>query len=262
VPAARLLRALLGCALVASAGGPAAAESSLRLPLPDRFGEVVADTYDERGLRVGDATLRIERAPGGAVELSSRTGIEGAEHTVIEARLVPAAGRALRPVFQSSRSFDAAGRPLGVLAVDHERGEIRCRQPGGGAEQRLALPAPDRVANVPLNLLFQPLVLGQEERIDFQFVLCRGGPRLLDAHAEVAGRRGHGPDELVEVRYRIDLGPLLSPLAQPFLPRLSVWFDHHAGASWVGHRMPLYSKGPTVVVMRRDVAPASLGLGD
>ncbi|MEN8184576.1 MAG: hypothetical protein ABFS46_18795 [Myxococcota bacterium] len=236
------------------------AESALRLPTPDAFGSIPADTYDESGLRVGDALVRIEEQPDGLVELEARSGIEGAERTIVTARLDrPDGTETLRPLSQSSRSFDAGGNPLGVLTVDHVRGVVVCMPPSGEAE-RIELPPGDRVANVPLNLLFVPLVRGEAQEIDFQFVLCRGGARVLDATAHVAGRQTRGDEEVVEIRYSLDLGPLLSRLAAPFLPRLSVWLEGNRAASWVGHRMPLFSQGPTVVVMRSGVVPSSFGL--
>jgi hypothetical protein len=239
------------------------AESALRLPWPTAFGDIVADTYDEDGLRVGDAQLHMLKKRDGLVELVASSGIEGAERTTATARLdQPAGETSLRPVYQSSRSFDALGNALGLLAVDHERQEAICTHASNGKEERISLPREDRVANVPLNLLFLPLVRGEAEVIDFQFVLCRFGARLLDAQAAVAERRNQDGEEYVEIQYNLNLGSFLNRLASPFLPRLSVWFDSQQTGSWVGHRMPLFSKGPTVVVMRSDVTPSALGLGD
>lgn len=246
-----------------SAGGGSGAESALRLPLPDAYGGVIASTYDEQGERVGDAELAIQKREDGLVELVVTSGIEGAERTTVTARLDQPEGEAsLRPLYQSSRSFDASGNALGLLAVDHERQEAVCTPPSGGEAERIELPRGDRVANVPLNLLFLPLVRGETESIDFQFVLCRFGARLLDARAVVAGRRREGNEEYVEIQYSLHLGSFLNRLAAPFLPRLSVWFGGQQQGSWVGHRMPLFSKGPTVVVMRSGIEPAALGLGD
>lgn len=243
------------------AAAPLRSESALRLPLPETFGDVSAHTYNEQGERVGDAQLQLQRREDGLVELVARSGIEGAEQTTVVARLEQPQGESiLRPVYQSSRSFDAEGRPLGLLAVDHQRQEAVCTPASGGEAERLPLPRGDRVANVPLNLLFLPLVRGEEEEIEFQFVLCRFGARLLEAHAAVAARRFEGGEEFVEIRYSLDLGSFLNRLAAPFLPRLSVWFEGHEPGGWVGHRMPLFSKGPTVVVMRSGITPTALGL--
>jgi len=271
----RFLRALAWLLGVTAslAAGPLAAESALELPAPEAFGVVGADTYDQQGQRVGGARVRVEELPGGLVELEMRSGIDGAEQTVLTARLAPIGGtdgargaHAYRPVFQSSRSFDASGKTLGLLSVDHGRAEVACDPPigAGGEPQRLALPAADRVANVPLNLLFLPLARGDVQRVDFQFVLCRGGPRLLDATAEVAKVTNGGADgreHVVEVRYQLDLGPVLTRLAAPFLPRLSVWLDAERPEPWLGHRVPLFSQGPIVLVMRTGFDPALLGVG-
>lgn len=255
-------------ALGASIAPPrAGAESALSLPPPEAFGVVGADTYDEQGQRIGEAAVRVQELPDGLIELEVRSGIDGAEQTVASARLVRIQGEdRFRPVYQSSRSFDASGRTLGLLTVDHARSEVTCDPPiGGGTEpQRLALPASDRVANVPLNLLFLPLARGETQRVDFQFVLCRGGPRVLDATAAVAKVTDAGPggrEHVVEVRYQLDLGPVLTRLAAPFLPQLSVWLDAERPDPWLGHRVPLFSQGPTVVVMRSGFDPTLLGVG-
>jgi hypothetical protein len=258
-------RLLVAAALLAPK--PATAESALELAAPQSFGRVGADTYDEQGQRVGSAAVRVEALPDGLVELEVRSGIDGAEHTVLNATLARIeGGDRYRPVFQSSRSFDASGKALGLLSVDHVRSEVTCDPPiGGGSEtQKLALPPRDRVANVPLDLLFLPLARGETERVSFQFVLCRGGPRVYDAVAEVARVTDAGPgggEHVVEVRYQIDFGPMLTSLVAPFLPTLSVWLDAARPDPWLGHRVPLFSKGPTVVVTRTGFNPTLLGVG-
>jgi hypothetical protein len=260
------LALLLVAAAFCLAPTPGVAESALELAAPS-LGEVSGDTYDEQGRRVGSAAVRVEELPDGMVELELRSGIDGAEHTVLNARLARIEGEnRYRPVFQSSRSFDASGKTLGLLSVDHLRSEVVCDPPvgGGGETQRLALPALDRVANVPLNLLFLPLARGDAQRVDFQFVLCRGGPRVLPATAQVVKVTNGSPgahDHVVEVRYQLDLGPVLTRLAGPFLPQLSMWLDADRPDAWLGHRVPLFSQGPTVVVMRSGFDPALLGVG-
>lgn len=245
----------------------AVAESALELAAPQSFGRVGADTYDEQGQRVGSAAIRVEALPDGLVELELRSGIDGAEQTVLNAKLARIEGEdRYRPVFQSSRSFDASGQTLGLLSVDHVRSEVTCDPPigGGGEPQRIALPPGDRVANVPLDLLFLPLARGEAERVSFQFVLCRGGPRVYDAVAEVVKVTDAGPagrEHVVEVRYQIDFGPMLTKLVAPFLPTLSVWLDAARPIPWLGHRVPLFSKGPTVVVTRTGFDPTLLGVG-
>ena len=52
------------------------------------------------------------------------------------------------------------------------------------------LPPDDRVANTTMSLLFQPLIEGREERIEFQAFLCRGGARLMNFVALANGGAG------------------------------------------------------------------------
>lgn len=261
-----LHRLLIGglIAALATLGLPESprAESILRLESPERFGEVPAATYDLEGRRVGDAHLEMERSPDGTVAIEARSGIDGAERTAARAVLesIGAQGR-LRLLSQESRSFDSLGRPLGRLSIDHVRAEAECEAPEGDsvAPARIRLPEQDRIANVPLNLLFLPLARKEVSQVDFQILICRGGPRLLDAEARVAEHASReGGRHIVEVRYRLELGPVLSQLIQPFVPRLSFWFDGDASGAWIAHRMPLYSKGPTVLVVRTGVSPGLL----
>ncbi len=255
---------LLGVLLFVALLLPAAARagSALRLPLPGRFGSVPAATYDESGRRVGDAHLVIERLEGGRIRLFAESGIRDAERNVMKAVLEPIQGDdALRLVHQNSRSFDAAGAPMGEMSIDHAAGRGRCVLPDGQDHSQIALPRPDRVANVPVNLLFLPLVKGERREVAFQLLLCSGGARLIEATAAVAGRRKtqDGLRDIVEVRYEVDFGSRwLSALARPFLPRMAVWFDPEQPDAWLAHRMPLFAKGPTVLVVRTGVAPGAL----
>jgi hypothetical protein len=257
-----LLAASAAWLLVAA---PALAGSSLRLPMPQTFATIDASTYDGGGERVvGAAHLLIERLSDGRVKISTETGFAPGPRTVMSAMLAPVpGGGALRPLWQESRSFQRDGTPMGLLRVDHEAGRASCvpgPQLDWSAAVQLDLPRTDRVANVPLNLLFQPLVDGEAERVDFQFFLCGGGPRLLDFRARVGERRNGGPGgrELVEIRYGPDFGTFGSMLLAPVLPRLSIWFDPHASQPWLAHRVPLYSDGPEVLVVRDGIPPGWL----
>jgi hypothetical protein len=241
-------------------GGAARAESELRLPLPESFGAIDAGTFDAAGHRVGEARMSVVRRPDGRVELEARSGIDGSARSSVSALMeLDAAGGALRLVSQRSESFDESGASLGVLSIDHAQRVARCSAAlgSGAAETTIELPLSDRVVNVPLNLLFQRLVTGEVTEIGFQVLLCRFGARLIDARAHVATpARARGG--LVEVRYQLDLGPLLTPMAAPFLPTLSFWFDADAPGAWVAHRMPLFSQGPTVLVVRSGFSPERL----
>jgi len=265
VLAGRLLAATLVLGSPLATSGLAGAESELVLPMPERFGAVPAATYDEDGQRVGDAQLSLEQLANGLVRMTAESGIEGAERNVVSAVLRPTGvngERHLQLVSQSSRSYDAKGRSLGQLVVDHGNAVGRCIPPpdDGGRVKTVDLPAHERVANVPVNLLFLPLAKGERDKVQFQIMLCSGGPRLVDATAEVARRvrTQEGPRDIVEIRYEMDFGPLLSRLARPFLPRVAVWFDADEPESWLAHRMPLYAKGPTVMVVRTGVQPRVL----
>jgi hypothetical protein len=254
-----LLAASAAWLLVAA---PVHAGSALRLPVPQTFATIDASTYDGGGERVvGAAHLLIERLPGGQVKISTETGFEPGPRTVMSAVLASVeGGRALQPLWQESRSFDPDGVPMGVMRIDHEAETGSCVSGPDldwSTAKRLDLPNADHVANVPLNLLFQPLVSGTTDEVDFQFFLCGGGPRVLDFRARVAERRNGGPDgrELVEIRYGPDFGTFGSMLLAPVLPRLSIWFDPHASQPWLAHRVPLYSDGPEVMVVRDGIPP-------
>lgn len=278
-PASRRRRAVLAVALVALFSlhaRSASAESGVRLPWPETFGVVPAGTYDVHGRRLGDAHLVSERLDDGTVRIVVETGIRGGARNVAMALLETTDdGKGLRPRLQTSQSFTPDGRSLGILRVDHLKREGSCTPPERSDDampdvaaghdshtdaqgvQRLALPRGDHVVNVPLNLLFRPLVNGKSDRVDFQIFLCRGGARLWDFTAEVEQRHRDGAHELVEVRYRPDLGPLLSTLAAPMLPELAFWFDGDRNGAYLAHRFSLYTKGPEVVVAR-DGAPPDL----
>jgi hypothetical protein len=243
------------------------AESALSLPFPDRFGVIPAVTYDAEGHPIGHGLLRVERRENGSVWIEAETGIDSGGENTVSAELEPVGdGSELRLVAQFSRSHDEIGDALGLLHIDHRAHQARCfppRENGSAPEpQVLELPAQDRVANVPLNLLFLPLVRGEEKRVDFQILLCRGGPRLVDAKGTVMRREAHGTGngDLVEIEYELDLPSALAIMARPFLPRISMWFDSQEPGSWLGHRMPLYTKGPTVLVVRSGVSLESLGI--
>jgi hypothetical protein len=255
------LAAALGVAVLLGYAAGAGAESALRMEYPASFGTVPAATYDAERNRIGAAHLVIEGLEGGRVRIFSESGITGGARTVATAELVPAdGGRWLELVLEESRTFGSNGSPRGILRIDHRARLGSCSKPSGeGEERRLELPAVDRVANVPMNLLFLPLVRGDTDRLDFQLFLCGGGPRLVDFEATRAPTNGSGETgDAVEVRYGPQLGPVLSLVAPSFLPKLSFWFDRREPHRWLAHRIPLYSDGPEVFVIRDGVPPRSL----
>jgi hypothetical protein len=248
------------CAAVAlvcllGGAGAAGAASSLRLLEPAVFGELSGATLDEEGAPLGTARLMMARDPIGRVVVETESAIEGGESVWLYALLEPEAG-ALRPVEQRSRTLDPSGKLLFEMTVDHESGRASCATPDG--EQTIALPAGDRVANVPISLLLLPLARGETEALEFQAVVCRDEPRLLEVSARRTGRVVHpgAGTEAVEIEYRVELNPILARIARPFLPRILFWIDPAAPADpWVAHQMPLFPKGPTVFVVRRELAP-------
>ena len=239
---------------------PIHAESGLRLAYPTEFGVIPAQTFDAGRNRVGDANVTIEKLESGNVRMTVDTAVDGGGRTVAHALLAPINGEIfVQPIFQESRSFDRDGNPLGVLTLDHRAGKASCGYPEKGDGkmrfEELPLPEGDRVVNVPLNLLFEPLVKGETKTVDFQLLLCRGGARLLDFKAKVArhsdSTKSHEP--FVEVSYTPDQGKVLSFLTQAFIPKLSFWFNPESSKNWLAHRIPLYANGPEVYVVRQGI---------
>jgi hypothetical protein len=261
------VRRLLPCVpLLFSLGlsaAPASGKSDLLLPVPHSFGTFPASTYNEDGKRVGAAHLVIERLDNGHVRLFGESGIDGSARNVVTAEFESAnGGGALRLLRQTSRSWDSSGHGLGQLAIDHEGGMGTCDAPqaSGDRQKTMELPDLDRIANIPVNLLFLPLATGERDEVEFEVFLCSGKPRLVKAKATVARRvkTEDGLRNIVEVRYDLDLGPLLSRLARPFIPKVAVWFDPKDPEAWLAHRMPLFAKGPTVMVVRTGISPELL----
>jgi hypothetical protein len=244
--------------LLLAVAGSARAESALRLPYPENFGTIPASTYDANHRRVGNAHLVVENVNEGGVRLVVESGIDGGVRTVATAELEAVDdGRFLKILNQESRSIDANGIPMGVLSIDHVSGIASCNKPvdGGMETERLTLPKQDRVANVPLNLLFQPLVEGTTDEVTFQLLLCRFGARLIDIDARVVPKERSEAEinPIIEVEYHPNFGRFVSLVAEKWIPKLSVWFDPRVSNPWVAHRIPLYAKGPEVFVIRDGV---------
>ena len=153
---------------------------------------------------------------------------------------------------------------LGVLSVDHRGGTASCRRPDGTLVESIELPPDERVANIPLNLLFLPLLRGDTDTLNYQVFLCRGGARIMDFEAWVAKRTtsangANGAEPIVEIRYAPDFGSVVSMFARNFVPRFSVWFNPEKRNPWIAHRIPLYARGPEVLVVREGFPLARLG---
>jgi hypothetical protein len=250
------------CLLLAAAGS-ARAESALRLPYPEVFGTIPASTYDAGHHRIGDAHLVVENLGDTHVHLLIESGIDGGARTVATAELETVDdGRFLKLLKEESRSFDENGIPMGVLSIDHENEIASCNKPerDGMATEQLTLPKQDRVANVPLSLLFQPLIDGTTDEVTFQLLLCRFGARLIDIDAHIVPQHGgeEAANPIVEVEYRPNFGRFVSLAVQRWMPKLSIWFDRRVSNPWIAHRIPLYSKGPEIFVIRDGVPDALL----
>jgi hypothetical protein len=228
------------------------AGSAIELPYPVAFGTVPAATYSGSGRVVGSSTMTADLLPDGRVRLAVQTGIEGGASMRASALLAPVEGRrALRVLEQQSESRDESGKSLGLLRIDHTRGIASCTLEGETEE--LVLGEDERVANVLLNLLFQPLATTPQQEIDFQVFFCRGGPRVVDF---MASRVETAPGSaLAEIHYQPDLGGFINWAAAVLIPKLSFWLDGEG--NYVAHRIPLYSSGPEVLVVRDGLSPGS-----
>jgi len=240
----------------------AGAKSALILNAPSFYGEIPARTYDVQGKPIGSASLSLVQEEDGKVRMRAESRIDGGARNVVEATFeVLNGGSQLRILSQQSQSYDPKGKSLGVLHLDHTRREGSCTPPGAERKDAEILPLPedDRIANVPLNLLFVPLVQGSVEEIEFQVFLCRGGARIIDFKTDVTARPSRpGSAGVVEVRYRPVLNQVLSWLATRLTPELAFWFDANGEGTYLAHRMPLYSKGPEVIVVRDGISPEQL----
>ena len=244
--------------------GRAGAESELRIPYPKETGVIDAVTYDEEGLPVGAATLAIEVLETGHIKMKIKSGFDGGAKQVIEAELAPieSAGEAmLQLLHERSQSFDPKGKPLVILEIDHKAGTASCTSPDGGESSTIDLPQPDRVANVPLNLLFVPLVEGIVDQIETQVFFCLGGARSM----RFAGRAVNTPSLIADqdssmrkIIYEPNLGGMFNWAAKAMAPQILFWFDPEDQSRYLAHRLPLYSKGPVVYVIRSGVSAAAI----
>ncbi len=257
--------ALLGLAALTAA--TAGAESLIHLPVLDDSPALAGTTFDPSGRAVGRSSLRVEELAEGLQRLEIEMAVDAGGQNLSQATLAPTPGGAngesggLRLIEERSQSTRADGVRLDLLVIDHEQGRASCIPDQGGAEaaKHVALPDPDRVVNVPMQLLFQPLVLGEVEEVRFQIVLCSDGPQLQDMIAVRGPLFERDGREVVEVRYGPDFGSAVAFLASRLLPRFSFWFDAKDGA-YLGHRMPLHQKGPEVVLVRSGLTPRDLGV--
>jgi hypothetical protein len=239
---------------------------------------LTATTFDDDGHAVGTSSFAVETEDAGLRHLTVKMAIDGGGQSVSEATLAPieaallghpGPGHTIRPIGpghsyrlleERSQATRADGVSLEYLVIDHERGRVTCYPPDRDLTKgsHLDLPEDERVVNVPLQLLFQPLVHGEVQRVRFQIATCRDGPAIHDIVAVRGPTTQHEGRPVVEIRYGPDLGNAMSWLASRLLPRFSFWFDARDG-SYLGHRMPLYRKGPEIVLVRQGLTPLDLG---
>jgi hypothetical protein len=247
---------------------PARSESDLRIPYPEEFGVIPAGTYDETGHRIGAAALNVDRADDGGVSLTVQSGFDGGAQQIVRAdfEAYEFEGKTvLRLLRERSQSFDPDGKPLVILEIDHQLGKASCTPPDGSksASDTIDLPEQDRVANVPLNLLFTPLVQREIEKLETQVFFCLGGARLMQFAARavaVPSKEGSDEPAMLKVIYEPNVNLLFNWAAKALAPKILFWFD--SGKSeprrYLGHRLPLYTNGPVVYVIRDGVSPKAL----
>ncbi len=243
----------------------AAAESLISLPLLGERPGLTATTFDVEGHAVGHSSFEVEDLAEGLRRLKIAMAVDDGGQNLSEATLAPdPAGKGsaggLRLIEERSQATRADGSRLDLLVIDHVAGRASCipDQGGAAAAKHVDLPDPERVVNVPMQLLFQPLVRGEVEDLHFQIVLCSDGPQLQDMIAVRGPRLEREGREIVEIRYGPDLGKTVAFFASRLLPSFSFWFDAKDGA-YLGHRMPLHRKGPEVVLVRSGLTPRDLG---
>lgn len=270
-PASLRLVVLLVPLLVSALPATARAESQIRLPLFVGPPDLAATTFDPEGRAVGRSSFEIESLSEGLRKMRVRLGIDGGGRNEAEVTLAPVSAAppgsapspidGLRILEERSQSTRADGTRLDLLVIDHVAGRASCIPDGGGPDQarHVELPDKERVVNVPMQLLFQPLVKGEVDEVRFQIVLCTGGPRIQDMIAVRGPRRTREGRDVLEVRYGPDFGSTVAFFASRVLPSFSFWFDARDG-SYLGHRMPLHTKGPEVLLVRAGLTPRDLGL--
>lgn len=249
---------------------PGQSESTLRLFAPAGTQDIGATTFNQAGQAIGHSRLDIKTQPGGLRHLHVTMAIdEGGSNTseaifapIVESGTTSGSNTALRLIEERSRAIGADGHKFPLLVIDHEKGRVSCYPDGQVSPQgkHLSIEGDDRVANVPMQLLFLPLVRGKADALRFQIATCADGPVLHDMIAVRGTTLLRGGRQVVQIQYGPDFGRTLAWLASRLLPSFSFWFDAN-DATYLGHRMQLYREGPEITLVRAGLTPPDLGLG-
>ena len=260
--------ALIGALVLPTA---AAAESSVRLEAGALIEALGATTFDAAGRAIGRSHFEVETEADGSRLMRVEMATDDGGRNVSQALLAPVAGGltggssadglTLRLLEERSQSTTADGRRLPLLVIDHRTRRVSCYDDGApDADGRhVDLPDEDRVVNVPMQLLFLPLVRGEVDSVRFQIATCGDGPVIHDMIAVRGSTRKRGDREIVEVEYGPDFGKTVAWLASRLLPSFSFWFDANDGA-YLGHRMPLHRQGPEITLVRQGLTPPEIGI--
>ncbi len=256
------LRSALCTLTLCGFAGLAQAESELILPMPAEFGAIPALTFDLEGQQSGTATLSIDRIDENRARIRGTAALASGGRTRFEAELAILEGETgLQLLHQESQSHNQNGESMGLLYVDHAKGIATCTPPPSSENEPVIvqLAERDRVANVGLSLLFQPLAAGSVQKVLFQILLCRDDPQVLDFEAMIVARSAPEADrQLVKILYQPDFGALLSWIAQAVVPDLFFWFDVTNQPFYLAHEMPLFASGPEIRIVREGVTPELL----
>ena len=245
---------LLLCCLLLS--GFLYAESTIHFPVPELYGEKTAIVYDDNDSKIGKAFLSMKKINPDAVIVVVRILLDSGLNAEMKANLkLTGDKKSLHLISQQAYTINDEGHFQNRMFVDHINEEAVCIN-ADNDKFHLQLPGRDQIVNVPLNLLLKAVAAGEEDKVVFQTLVCGDKIELLDTSVERAAIREK--TDVVETRYRFDLGVFVSLLAMPFIPRISFWFESGYPYAWVGHRIPLYSNGPTVLVLRNDYLPGDL----
>lgn len=244
---------------------------------PSVLEAVGATTFDENGDAVGQSSFEVETEADGRRHMYVKLAIEGGGSNVSEATFVPAnpispaAGGPgatgakdeipLRLIEQRSQATTAEGVAFPLLVIDHEAGRVTCypANESDATPQHVDIPDEDRVVNVPMQLLFMPLVRDEVDTLRFQIAMCKPEPTLYQMIAVRSKPIMRDGREIIQIKYGPDLGKTIAWFASRLLPSFAFWFDARDG-EYLGHRMPLHREGPEVLLVRSGLTPPDLGV--